>query len=878
MALAGVGRLDGAPRPAVSMKPQLPATFALVGTALTAAAAGAYAQDPLLYAAQSAQLGGPSVRIVAADVDGDGDDDLVSNEVQEVRLVRSLGAAGFAPPEELFSSFDSVDFAVADLDSDGDLDLAQLNDIAKVTLLHGDGTGAFAFAAPLLDTPFMELNLDAADLDADGDADLLGLFGTQGAPSWKYALWRGTAAGAFDAPIVEITGSHVSHALGDVTGDGLLDLVYVDQWSPGSTPAVLVIHLGTVSGPLAPYLTSNPFASPTTHALDLALADLDADGTLDVAAGNATGGWVHTARGLGGGAFATASSFWTGASGRGLAVADFDGNGRPDVAAAQQLSATSACAVLWSEPSGSPTIGPLHGIGAVGASNLASGDFDGDGRLDLALASKTAERAAILRGLGARDFADVDFPLLGYPDGRDVECIDWNRDGALDIAALNAAPSVILYAGDGQGTFTPAVSIPTLSPSMRMIAADLNNDGDVDFAQLDYTTQIERALATGPGTYGPATVVATSDWSRDLAAADLNLDGRLDLVASALGGARWFAGDGAGNFAAGVPVVFGGVFGDRVVVADFELNGVPDLAVLERGTPEIRIAKGAGGGAFAAPASVTFGAPLLDFVAGHLDQDNKIDLVATSSADPGVWVAQNDGSGGFLAAVPFALTKGGETPRLFDANADGYADLVYADAALRRPVLAFGNGLAQFASSVALAEGLGLEQIALGDVDADGRCDIVATGYRIGVWRGCAPPPAGTSAYGVGTSGCLGRMGMVAGSEPKLGTAKFDLSISNIGAGHGGFLVLAFAPDVAGTLLQPFGILVHVDLAGSLVYGAHGSGGPTGRWKATIPSDAGLAGLQLAFQAAWPWTPLSPCDPSPFLLSTSRGLSVTLLP
>jgi hypothetical protein len=834
-----------------------------------------------LYTEAALKLGGAPAGLRAGDVDADGDSDLVARlqTAGGLVLVRSLGGAGFAAPQPVGSVVVPADFVLADLDADADLDLAELG--SGSALLHvslNDGAGQYLRLAP--QTSFAQpIALDAGDVDGDGRTDLVGWFDTSATPGTpQLALWLGSGGGLYaHAQLTALAQQPSLHALGDLNADGYADAVFTSTYlSSAATPPVLVLP-GSASGAFGVALSAQPFAAAAAHPSEFALADLDRDGALDLVAVNHADPFIRVALGDNAGGFADAQPYFSGANGIGLAIADLDADGWLDVASARGIYASANFAALYGAPGGALTATAAHGIGFEALSDLASGDFDGDGELDVAVAGPSAQRVSIHRALGARDFADVEFSNLLFGREHDVECSDWDHDGDLDAAASNFGGMLALFAADASGTLVLAQALLPVGIGTRIAAADIDNSGSVDFVQLSTNGQLELVRSSAPGVFLPPAAVGSAALPVDLAIADLDLDGRLDLVTSAAGGMSWYAGLGGGTFAGPTAVPLGLVEGERIAIADLDLDGRPDLAALDRGGNSIATARGLGGGTFAAPLAVPIGNALLDFAAGHLDQDNKFDLVATDASGAGLWVARNTGTGSFGTAVSFAAPAGGESPRLFDANADGYADVVYTEAPEQRLVLALGNGQAQFGNAQALAEGPDLGQLAIGDLDADGRCEIFGAGTRLGIWRGLAPAAASTSLYGNGTSGCLGRMGIAASGAPKIGTANFGLSFSNIGAGHGGYVVMGFAPDSAGTLLAPFGIVGHVNFgAGFQILSAHGSGGPTGRWKAPIPNDAGLVGLGLVFQAAWPWSPLSPCDPSPFLLSTSRGFSMTI--
>ncbi|TAJ18440.1 MAG: VCBS repeat-containing protein, partial [Planctomycetota bacterium] len=702
-----------------------------VGPAVAAAlgAAALAAQSPLLYAPAAADLGGAPRALLCADLDGDGDGDLVALRADAAALAvaQALGGGAYAAGVAVALPDQGAAFALADYDADGDVDAAVLAATPDVLVrLANDGAGNLAVASSTaaLASPSA---LFAADLELDGDVDFCASSSAAPALGW----WIGAGGGALGAlQQLALPEAPSMAAVGDVDGDGFADFASARDGDPSQPAPPLRVRRGASGGGFALEIASNPFGPANVQAGRIALADLDQDGDADLVAATQYAFFVYTSASDGSGAFGPVVATNIGESGIGLGVADLDGDGWPDVASAQSSVALTAFNVLWGGAGGSSGIGKHHGVGFPGAVDLALGDCNGDGELDVAVALGPSGRASIHTNLGARDFADVDFPLSPFAAQGDVACVDWNLDGAADIATTTSSTLVYVYAGNGLGAQLPALSLTVPDPGARIAAGDLDGSGRADLVHLDATGGMQVLLSSGPGAFAPAFDAGGSSLVTALALGDVNQDGRLDVVTSDFGGARVFAGNGDGTLAAATTIALGAVQCERVAIADVDLNGIPDLVGLDRGTASIGIAKGAGAGAFGAPTSVAFGAPLLDFTAGHLDQDNKLDLVATATGANGVWVAQNDTTGGFLAAQPFALPGGGDAPVLFDANADGYADLLYAESAAQRPRLAFGDGSAQFTQSIALAESVGLVRFALGDLDADGRCEIVGTGAR----------------------------------------------------------------------------------------------------------------------------------------------------
>jgi hypothetical protein len=288
----------------------------------------------------------------------------------------------------------------------------------------------------------------------------------------------------------------------------------------------------------------------------VAVADFNGDGKPDLAVVNL--GPLSTSRsslsvllGNGDGSFQPAVTTDVLNNGPGLGVAlslavgDFNGDGRTDVALNTLGSASSAVEVLLGKGDGS--FQPNHQILSVGQSpfSLAVGDFDGNGALDVVTANSNGTLSLLL-GNGDGSFRPrVDLNVGGVP--RAIAVGDFNGDGRLDVVtAQQLSDTVSVLLGHGDGTFArPLVFTASgqgFTPS-SMAVADVNGDGRLDLAIksdsfLDSDAfQIGVLLGNGDGTFqGPILAPAQPGGSGDLALGDFNHDGLTDAaVADELG-------------------------------------------------------------------------------------------------------------------------------------------------------------------------------------------------------------------------------------------------------------------------------------------------------------------------------------------------------
>jgi adhesin/invasin len=213
------------------------------------------------------------------------------------------------------------------------------------------------------------------------------------------------------------------------------------------------------------------------------LEDFNSDGLPDLL--TTGGGSAYLRLNTGAGTFGAVSTF--GASGSSLAVAaaDFNRDGKLDVVSANN-STTSTVAVLLGNGAGSFTT-PAKTQGLPGAAwSVAVGDFDRDGKVDLALAitSGSAYEVRVLRGRGDGTFdavamASLPFSTTAFPEWLAAGDID--GDGRLDLATvvLNS-DAVLVWRGDGNGGFASPVVWGSSDQTQSVTLADVNSDGLTD--------------------------------------------------------------------------------------------------------------------------------------------------------------------------------------------------------------------------------------------------------------------------------------------------------------------------------------------------------------------------------------------------------------
>lgn len=352
----------------------------------------------------------------------------------------------------------------------------------------------------------------------------------------------------------------------------------------------------------------------------IAVADIDANGLPDILGmvstnlgGAATQGYVSTRLQRSAGSFVLPTRFGVGTGPANLILADLNGDGRPDLIVAN--AGDQSISVRLADPSRPGFFQPATVLATPGRRPLdvAAGDFDGDGRMDLVVAASGANSVLVFTQTAAGAFnAPLAYAVGGDPQA--VAAVDLDGNGRTDLAVATTANTVSVLLQTGAGIFAPAVDYATGAQPVAIKAVDLNGDGKPDLLTANYGAAVGPAaqglsvlLQGAPGTFLAPVHYATGYRSTALAVGDLNGDGKVDVVVADSGlpgdpgGLSVFLQDPATPGALLAPASYRGNWGPMgVAIGDMDGDGFPDL-VLADGDITVRLNSPTAPGTFGPP-------------------------------------------------------------------------------------------------------------------------------------------------------------------------------------------------------------------------------------------------------------------------------------
>lgn len=329
---------------------------------------------------------------------------------------------------------------------------------------------------------------------------------------------------------------------------------------------------------------------------------------------------------------------------------------------------------------------------------LAVADFNADGKPDLAIAANV--KVYVMLGNGDGTFvvasgSPISVPTPPYdslptPYTGPTAAGDFNNSGHLGLAVgefQNQAAVILLGNGDGTFATSSAAFANALGqPLSGMEPADFNADGNLDLAITnEFTGQSPVALGYGTGAFNAAGDLYTGIFPVGVAVGDFNSDGKLDAVVASGGTTKYPGsgvavslgnGDGTFTLATGSPISLGKNL-SAIVTGDFNSDGKLDLVVTDSGGNAVMILLGNGDGTFGTATTISVGNQPGAIVAGDFNDDGNLDLAIANYGDGTVTLLLGNGDGTFTQASgsPYAVGQDPTAIAAADFNGDGKLDL-----------------------------------------------------------------------------------------------------------------------------------------------------------------------------------------------------------
>ncbi len=642
-----------------------------------------------------------------------------------------------SPGQKLRAGHASLDVAIADFNGDGIRDSAVLAGRGIFVTLRGPRDTTLS--SNLYAVASLGRNIVTGDFNGDGVPDLAvtqGPFATSANPfpQGNVVILLGKRDGTFGQPVTFPAGPIYNSylATADFNGDGVADLALTHTVSKGAGRVGVLLGKGDGSfGPVVDYAVGpTPFT--------LVAADFNGDGKLDLAALDAFGAanankvWVLPGRGDGtfqaavGSVSVTHQGF--------LGYADLNRDGKLDLVIADQPA--SAMEVMLGNGDGTFQPGKEYllaahptSIGIVplddGNTSLFTADNAGSDLFLYFITSDGVIHSPELQTIGTGPLA--------------VAAADLNGDQQPDLVITDASTGTLyVKLASGKGQFAKPISYPVAGIQEGLLAtADLNGDGKPDVIAAD-ATGLNVLFGKGDGTLGAVNTFPAGGRLTSLSVTDFNRDGKPDVAAARAdgGGIAVFLGNGNGTFqnvrTTALPDAQAAVSGD------FNGDGKPDLAVVS-GKIDFQtigifaVLLGNGDGTVQAPRSISLPGPLFSppLAVADLNGDGKLDVV-TATFNGGrskIVILLGNGDGTFQAPL---LTDANTAPPVIaitDLNGDGKKDLVLADCCgLSEASYMLGNGDGTFQAEQQFPSGPNPRGLAVADFDGNGKPDLAIVG------------------------------------------------------------------------------------------------------------------------------------------------------
>ncbi|CAF4121645.1 unnamed protein product [Rotaria sp. Silwood2] len=630
--------------------------------------------------------------------------------------------------------------AIADLNNDSRSDIVIAN--SGTDNLHiGFGLGNGTFGSPMIYPTGVDSRRQyviTGDINNDHNLDII----IANSKHDSISMIMGYGNGSFSNKMLYSTGdgSYPSVVIiSDLNNDNRSDLIIVNEGT--DSIATLVEYDYAVFKTHQKYSSANNLM-PTA----VVTADFNNDNYLDIGATFINSGNVGILLGCGNASFGVMMTYPTGIGSfpTGLAVNDFNSDGRIDIAVADY--GTDNVIILMGYGNGSFANMMYFSTGRnSGPFSVALADLNRDGCLDIAVANSGSDSVGILLGYGNGNFATI----MTYPTGVGsfpvvIIISDLNKDNCSDIVVVNRDTSNIgIFLGYGNGSFANQVtySIGRYTSPWSAVVSDVNNDDKLDIVTANYNTgTIGLFDGYGNGTFHKMKAYSTGTGSlpRYVTVGDMNNDNRLDIIVVNYGtnDVIIYFGYENGIYYEGKPYSTGNKSNPIcLTIGDFNNDRRSDFAIANFMMKEIGIFLGYGSERFGGLATYDVGSGSEPHAAaiGDFNSDGKSDIVVANYGMDNVGILLGDGYTNFKNTITYS-TGIGSAPcsvAVEDFNNDNHSDIVVANCKTNNLsiLIGYGNGTFAIAATYSTGDRSHPTTVVTGDFNNDNLMDIVVANF-----------------------------------------------------------------------------------------------------------------------------------------------------
>jgi FG-GAP-like repeat/Secretion system C-terminal sorting domain len=660
--------------------------------------------------------------VAAVDLDNDGNLDVITSSFSAPTcFFKGLGDGTFLPYQELAGAGGS-DLEIADINQDGWVDAVRYSS-GTLDVLYNNGNGDLVpssnYYVSLVSSNNSEFSLGMVNNDNLLDV-AINDYGDN-----KVFILINDGSASFTPFEINVIDSPQNIKLSDLNGDGLSDLVVAS-----ATSDQLAIYTNNGAGNYTEILVT--IGTPITSGLaNIETMDYNEDGTQDILVGSGT--VMHVVQNLGGNTFELASSPFMGSYSYGATFGDWNGDGAKDIAWAN--GNTGGATVLLNNGNGTwPSQGNVFYSSKGNAEELNTGDFNGDGNLDLVIANGNGNHFACLLGNGSGAFGPQTL-LCGY-GSESLLINDFDGDLDLDIIATNSGganpPALALSRNNGDGTFMDTEFLPSVPTASEAATSDLNLDG---FADIVIHSALGFAILSGDGTgnFTEAALIPTNNISeggdRTIVLGDFNGDGITDISGNRVAADNVNFLYGLGNMQFTAPETHSDGLSYARCILKSQLNNdvYDDLAVCSNSSDQVFVYWGSPNGMTGPTIFNTPGAPegLASFDA---DEDGDNDLIVAAPNANLIYFIPSNNDQTFGAISNFNTPNGANANRMdaADINNDGHLDIACAFYQHDAVGVFFGNGDGTFAPAFSYDMDQGPNRAHCADFNNDGAMDFAS--------------------------------------------------------------------------------------------------------------------------------------------------------